>query len=64
MMNAMNATGTVATNRRTDPDYGQISGLIPKTLIRQFKIAMASTGLTQSEALEQAVEQWVERQEI
>ena len=52
----------MAGNRKADPDYGQISGLIPKTLITEFKVALARSGVTQSEAIEQAIALWVAQQ--
>lgn len=58
----MNAE-TMAASRRADPDYAQISGLIPKTLITEFKVALARSGLNQSEAMEAAIAMWVKSQE-
>jgi hypothetical protein len=57
----MNAD-VMAASRRADPDYGQISGLIPKTLITEFKVALARSGLNQSEAMEAAITLWVKQQ--
>ena len=50
---------TMAANRKADPNYGQISGLIPKPLITEFKVSIARSGLNQSEALEAAIALWV-----
>lgn len=52
----------MAASRRADPDYGQISGLIPKALITEFKVAIARADMNQSEALEAAVSLWVSSQ--
>ena len=52
----------MAASRRADPDYGQISGLIPKTLIIEFKVALARSGMNQSEAMEAAIALWVKQQ--
>jgi hypothetical protein len=57
----MNADA-MAASRRADPDYGQISGLIPKTLIIEFKVALARSGMNQSEAMEAAIALWVKQQ--
>jgi hypothetical protein len=55
-------TNVMAGNRRADPDYGQISGLIPKALITEFKVSLARSGVNQSEAMEQAISLWVAQQ--
>ena len=52
----------MAASRKADPDYGQISGLVPKVLITEFKVATARADLNQSEALEAAIALWVDRQ--
>jgi hypothetical protein len=58
----MNADA-MAASRRADPDYGQISGLIPKTLITEFKVAFTRAGVNQSEAMEAAIALWVQQRE-
>ena len=49
--------------RSQDPRYGQLSGHIPKSLIKTFKIAVAGMETTISEALEQSVRLWLEKVE-
>jgi hypothetical protein len=39
----------MAASRKADPDYGQISGLVPKVLITEFKVATARADLNQSD---------------
>jgi len=41
--------------RRTQPDYEQISGYVPKDLALQFRILCTTERRTQSEVLEEAV---------
>lgn len=50
----------MVVNKRDDPNYSQVSGYIPKDLALRFKIACTSKEITQSEALEEAVERWLE----
>lgn len=52
----------VAT-RRDDPNYAQISGYIPKDKALKFKIACTALQTTQSDALDEAIRLWLEKQE-
>jgi len=52
----------MAASRRADPDYSQVSGYVPKKLALEFKVACTRAELSQSEALEQAIALWIERQ--
>ena len=45
--------------RRNDPDYLQISGYVPKEIGKQFKMKCLDMEITQTEALEQALQLWV-----
>ncbi len=47
--------------KRDDPNYAQVSGYVPKDLARRFKIACTSKEISQSEALEEALDQWLEK---
>ena len=47
--------------KRDDPNYSQVSGYVPKGLARRFRIACTSKEISQSEALEEALEQWLEK---
>jgi hypothetical protein len=49
-------------NRRNDPNYAQVSGYINKDLAMQFKIACTATEVSQTDALEEAVALWLEKQ--
>ena len=49
------------TNRRTDSDYTQLSGTVPKLLVKNFKQLAIELDLGQSEALEQAIQEWCDR---
>ncbi len=49
------------TNRRTDSDYCQLSGTVPKLLAKNFKQLAIELDLGQSEALEQAIQEWCDR---
>ena len=46
--------------KRDDPNYSQVSGYIPKDLALRFKIACTSLEITQSQALEEAIQCWLE----
>jgi hypothetical protein len=49
-------------NRRSDPNYAQVSGYIDKNLAMQFKITCTATEVSQTDALEEAVALWLEKQ--
>lgn len=53
---------TVVT-KRDDPNYAQVSGHIPKDKALEFKIACTRRQISQSEALEEAVDKWLAAQE-
>lgn len=53
---------TVVT-KRDDPNYAQVSGHIPKDKALEFKIACTRKQISQSEALEEAVDKWLATQE-
>ena len=46
-------------DKRRDPNYKQISGHIPVDLYKQFKTACFTRDIKQSEAIEKAVNLWV-----
>lgn len=50
----------VPGGKRENPNYIQISGHVPKSLGLQFKAVCASNELTLSEALEKAIQKWLE----
>ena len=52
---------SMAGGKRDDPDYAQVSGYIPKKLALKFKAACTMRETTQSEALERAVESWLQQ---
>lgn len=43
-------------DRRRDPNYEQVTGHIPKPLAKQFKVFCTENGTTIAEALETAVQ--------
>jgi hypothetical protein len=43
-------------DRRRDPNYEQVTGHIPKSLAKQFKVFCTENGITIAEALETAVQ--------
>ena len=51
-----------SVSRRKDPNYAQVSGYINKDLAMQFKIACTATEVSQTDALEEAVALWLEKQ--
>ena len=52
---------SMAGGKRDDPDYAQVSGYIPKKLALKFKAACTMRETTQSDALEKAVEAWLQQ---
>jgi hypothetical protein len=50
-------------DRRQSPNYRQISGHIPIDMYRKFKSVCALRDVSQSEALEQAINIWMEQEE-
>ena len=52
---------SMAGGKRDDPSYAQVSGYIPKKLALKFKAACTMRETTQSEALEKAVEAWLQQ---
>ncbi len=47
-------------NKRNDPNYTQVSGLIPGVLKRQFKAKVALEGDDMSQVLEALIQAYVE----
>ena len=57
----MNLAGTteVAGGKRDDPKFAQVSGFVPKELALQFKATCTLQELTQSDAIEEALKDWL-----
>jgi hypothetical protein len=47
------------TDRRRSDDYKQVSGYVPIELARQFKSICAHEGISQSDALEEIIREWI-----
>ncbi len=47
------------TDRRRSEEYKQVSGYVPTDLAREFKSICAREGLSQSDALEEMLYEWV-----
>ena len=47
------------TDRRRSEEYKQVSGYVPMDLAREFKSVCAREGLSQSDALEEMLYEWV-----
>ncbi|MDK3159880.1 hypothetical protein QPK87_25440 [Kamptonema cortianum] len=47
--------------RRDDPNYGQLSGYIPKELVDEFKIECIRRDIQKGDALAEAVRLWLDR---
>ncbi len=52
-----------SVSRRSDPNYAQVSGYISKALAMRFKVTCTATEVSQTDALEEAVELWLEKHE-
>jgi len=59
----MNLAGSseVAGGKRDDPKYAQVSGFVPKDLALNFKATCTLQELTQSDAIEAALNLWLEQ---
>jgi ParG len=55
--------GLVVARRRDDPNYAQVSGYINKELAMRFKLACTAKEVSQTDALEEAVRLWLEKNE-
>jgi hypothetical protein len=49
-------------DRRKSPEYRQLSGHIPEEMYREFKSFCALKDVSQSEAMEEAIVLWMEKQ--
>lgn len=49
----------MAANRRSDPDYSQVSGYVKKEVALQFKATCTLQEISQAEALEEALALWL-----
>ncbi|MCD8490343.1 MAG: hypothetical protein LRZ84_27355 [Desertifilum sp.] len=47
-------------SRRDDPNYGQLSGYIPKELVDEFKIQCIRRDIQKADALAEAIAMWIE----
>jgi len=54
-------TESMPGGKRDNPDYAQISGHIPKSLMKQFRIACTVEEITLSEGIEEAIRLWLEK---
>jgi ParG len=54
---------SVVASRRSDPKYAQVSGYINKELAMRFKLACTAKEVSQTDALEEAVRLWLEKNE-
>jgi hypothetical protein len=54
---------TAVATKRSDPNYSQVSGYVPKELALRFRIACTAKEKSQSEVLEKALLLWLEQNE-
>jgi len=52
----------MAGGKKDDPNYSQVSGHVPKELALKFRITCTAKEITISEALEKALEVWLEQE--
>jgi len=50
--------------RSSDPNYTQTFARVPKTLVAKLKMICFAKGITQSEAIEEAINLWIEQQDV
>lgn len=48
-------------SRRNNPNYAQVTGYINKDLAMRFKIACTASEISQTDAIEEAVALWLEK---
>ncbi len=58
-MNPGKGLSEMAGGKRDDPKYAQVSGFVPKDLALQFKATCTLQETTQSDALEEALKDWL-----
>ncbi|MEP1078597.1 hypothetical protein [Leptolyngbya sp. FACHB-8] len=51
----------MAASRRADPGFAQVSGYVAKEIALQFKAQCTMLETSQSEALEEALKLWLEK---
>ncbi len=49
------------TDRRRSEDYKQVSGYVPLELALEFKSICARLNISQSDAIEEMVQQWISK---
>jgi hypothetical protein len=62
-MNSGNLEKRDVATKRDDPDFAQVSGYIPKVKALRFKVTCTALQTSQSEALDEAISLWLEKQE-
>jgi hypothetical protein len=55
--------GKTTASRRGNPDYRQFSAYIPTDLYRKLKVRLAERDLDLSLAVEQALAEWIKRED-
>lgn len=54
--------GMTLVGKRQDPNYQQVSGYVPKPLALKFKSTCVALEIDISEALEQMIQEWLDKQ--
>ncbi|AFY35291.1 hypothetical protein Cal7507_4940 [Calothrix sp. PCC 7507] len=54
-----NEDSKIMTDRRRSDDFKQVSGYVPVDLAREFKSICAREGVSQSDALEEMIREWI-----
>jgi hypothetical protein len=60
-MNSGNLDKRNVATKRDDPNYAQVSGYVQKDKALKFKINCTALQITQSEALDEAISLWLEK---
>ncbi len=61
-MEVIKLTQKPVVTKRDDPNFAQVSGYIAKDKALEFKVACTRRQISQSEALEEAVDKWLASQ--
>lgn len=61
MIGVISMSDVMAASRRGDPDYSQVSGYVKKELALQFKAQCTMSEISQAEALEEAIQLWLQQ---
>jgi hypothetical protein len=63
MNHILKRQGKTLTARRNNPDYSQVTGLIPKELAHRFRVYCVENEILLTEALEIAIQEFLDKRQ-